>query len=89
MSKKEYTEEEIFSTKLQIANMSHVELCEIWRFAPKGHFYFDDKLPFAEFFKDRLFDHFDGVTPALRKYLDIISERKKNEVIEELETKTT
>ena len=53
----------------KIRAMSHFEMCQLWRFAPSGHPYFDSSQPFAEVFKERLFTHFGGFTPAISKAL--------------------
>lgn len=53
----------------RIKQMSHFEMCGLWRSAPVGHPYFDDSLPFSEVFVDRLFNHFGGFTPAISKAL--------------------
>lgn len=53
----------------RINNMTHHEMCELWRFAPHGHEYFDMNKPFAEIFANRLFTHFGGFTPEISKAL--------------------
>jgi hypothetical protein len=53
----------------RINEMSHFDMCSLWRFAPAGHPYFDSMLPFAEVFKARLFGHFGGFTPQISKAL--------------------
>lgn len=62
-----YTEEEIIRFKAEIDDMSHEDMCRLWRFAPAGHFYFDSTLPFVEYYKERLFKHFGGFTPKISK----------------------
>lgn len=52
-----------------INEMSHRDMCSLWRFAPSGHPYFDKTLPYAEVFKARLFDHFGGFSPEISKAL--------------------
>ena len=54
----------------KINTMSHKEMCMMWRFAPAGHPYFQDNLPYFEVFKKRLFDHFEGFTPGISKEID-------------------
>lgn len=49
--------------------MSHFEMCKMWRFAPSGHPYFDCTQPYSAVFKERLFGHFGGFTPAISKAL--------------------
>ena len=53
----------------RINQMTHHEMCQLWRFAEAGHPYFDRRLPFYEVFQARLFDHFGGFTPAISKAL--------------------
>jgi hypothetical protein len=53
--------------KTKIDAMSHYEMCEMWRFA-------DDKEPLLQlqtgaYFRDKLFKHFGGFTPAISKSL--------------------
>ena len=52
-----------------INQMSHHEMCRLWRFAPGGHPYFDSTKPCSEVFKRRLFEHFGGFNPAISKSL--------------------
>jgi len=67
MYKTEYTEEEIIEIKLQIDKMSHYEMCRLWRNAPYGHPFFDGRLPFAEYYEDRLFNQLGGFTSEISK----------------------
>ena len=53
----------------EINQLSHYEMCDIWRFARVGHPYFDSTLPYAKVFKERLFNHFGGFTPQISKAL--------------------
>ena len=53
----------------RINEMSHYDMCSMWRFAPAGHPYFDCTLPYAEVFKARLFVHFGGFSPEISKAL--------------------
>ena len=53
----------------KINQMSHYDMCYLWRFAPPGHPYFDSSLPYVDVFKDRLFHHFKGFTPEISKSL--------------------
>ena len=50
-----------------INNMSHFEMCSLWRSAPAGHPYFDTLQPFAKAFQARLFGHFGGFNPEISK----------------------
>jgi hypothetical protein len=54
----------------QINGLDHLELCRIWRQALPGHPWFDVRLPYFEAFRDRLFGHFGGFTPAISKRLE-------------------
>jgi len=53
----------------KINQMGHFEMCSLWRFAPSGHPYFDDRLPYFRIFANRLFKHFGGFTPEISKAL--------------------
>ena len=53
----------------QINQLSHFEMCRLWRNAPSGHIYFDKVLPYFEIFNKRLFKHFGGFTPEISKKL--------------------
>lgn len=68
---KTYTEEEIQSALQRIETMDHYSMCEMWRFSPTGeeNIYFRSDLPTGEAFKNRLFHHFGGFTPAISKSL--------------------
>ena len=61
------TKEEITIEKIN--QMGHYEMCSLWRFASPGHPYFDKTLPYAEVFKNRLFNYFGGFTPEISKSL--------------------
>jgi len=61
--------EEQLSIIDQINNMSHFEMCRLWRFAPPGHEYFDKTKHYYAVFRDRLFEHFGGFTPEISKSL--------------------
>lgn len=52
----------------KINQMSHYDMCSLWRFAVSGHPYFDSTLPYYEVFKKRL-DGFGGFTPEISKQL--------------------
>lgn len=68
MNKAELTPEQI-ETIAKINQMSHYDMCSLWRFAPAGHPYFDCTLPYSEVYKARLFGHFGGFTPEISKSL--------------------
>ncbi len=62
------TIEEIEIEKKKIDELSHRDMCYMWRFgtAPaKWRLRNDDGL--AEYFTDRLFKHFGGFTPEISK----------------------
>ena len=50
----------------KINNMSHTDMAKLWRFAPVGHPYFDDRLPYHKIFFDR-FNELGGFTPKISK----------------------
>ena len=51
----------------KIKAMSHTEMCRLWRFAPSGHPYFDETLPYFKVFSHRLFTELGGFTPEISK----------------------
>lgn len=51
-----------------ISRMSRFEMCELWRFAPAGHPYFDRTLPLFEVF-DARFRALGGFSPEISKAL--------------------
>jgi hypothetical protein len=53
----------------EIQNMSHFEMCKLWRFAESGHEYFDSSKPYSAIFMKRLFDDLGGFTPEISKEL--------------------
>lgn len=53
-----------------INNMEHEQMCELWRFAPSGHPYFDSSKPYYKIFRQRLFKHFGGFNPVISKKLE-------------------
>jgi len=52
-----------------INEMSHFEMCRIWRFEKSGSIYWDSTLPYFKVFEERLFNHFGGFTPGISKAL--------------------
>lgn len=60
------TKEEKEEIKI-INQMSHYDMCNLWRNAPTGHRYFDNTKPYVEVFKKRLFNHFGGFTSEISK----------------------
>ena len=54
------------STIDRINSMPHEEMCRLWRFAPTGHPYFDNSLPYYAVFKKR-YDEFGRMTPEISK----------------------
>jgi len=55
----------------KINQMSHYDMCDLWRNAPAGHPYFNADLPYFEVFENRLYKHFGGFTPEISKKLNI------------------
>ena len=53
-----------------IDGMSHADMARVWRFAPSGHPYFDETLPFYERFKKR-FDDLGGMTTEISKLIGL------------------
>ena len=51
----------------KINQMSHYDMCSLWRSAPAGHLYFDNREPYYEVFRKRLFEHFGGFTSEISK----------------------
>lgn len=50
----------------KINNMSRVEMCRLWRFAPVGHPYFNVSKPYNKVFKER-FEKLGGFSPEISK----------------------
>ena len=70
---KEYTQEQIDEALILIEQMSQMEMCRIWRFAPEGSaIYLRSDLPTGDTFKDRLFNHFGGFSPEISKQLGFL-----------------
>ena len=55
--------------KAEIDQMTHEEMCRLWRYAAPGHPYFDSTNPISQYYKDRLFNYFGGFTPRISKSL--------------------
>ena len=53
--------------KAEIDNLTHEELCRMWRFGSGDPAYFDKRSPISQYFSDRLFKHFGGFTPEISK----------------------
>jgi len=62
----EEIEKEIENEIEKINKMSRIEMASLWRFAPIGHKYFNENLPFHEIFKKR-FDELGGFSPGISK----------------------
>jgi hypothetical protein len=66
----DYSEEQITKALESIKTMDHYTMCKYWRFAPEGtEIYFRSDISTGKEFKDRLFKHFGGFTPAISKQL--------------------
>lgn len=50
----------------EINAMSHEAMCRLWRFAPPGHPWFRNDLPFFQVFNERL-QSLGGFTPEISK----------------------
>lgn len=70
-----YTQQQIDDTAETIKKMEHYEMCHIWRFGKSGLIYFrtdliaSEGISLGELFRNRLYDHFGGFTPAISKSL--------------------
>ncbi len=53
--------------KAEIDQLTHYDMCYMWRFHKGNPVYFDSRNPAAEYFKQRLFNHFGGFTPEISK----------------------
>lgn len=51
----------------KIKKMSQVEMARLWKYAPSGHPYFDQRYPLWKVFNE----HFKGFTPAISKAIDV------------------
>ncbi len=65
---KTYTPEETQREIDFIRQMSRFDMCALWRTAPTGHPYFDDRLPFFDVF-NRRFKELGGFSPEISKAL--------------------
>ena len=65
MDLEEFKEQEI---KKEIDRLSQYEMCELTRFAPVGHKYFDSSKPYYKYFKERL-EKLGGFTTEISKLL--------------------
>jgi hypothetical protein len=74
----ELTEEQKDTIEI-INNMSHYNMCDLWRNAPSGHPFLDKTQPFFEVFEKRLFEHFGGFTSPISKAIGWDSKEKKEE----------
>lgn len=68
--KVEMTEQEIQDATEEINNMSRLDMCRLWRFAPAGHRFFNTTLPLHEIFKKR-FDELGGFSPEISKQIGL------------------
>ena len=56
--------------KIEIDQLTHVEMCNMWRFGSRqSPCYFDNTNPISKYFSDRLFVHFGGFTPEISKQI--------------------
>ena len=50
----------------KIESMTQIEMAALWRHAPSGHKYFDDRQPYFKIF-DKRFKKLGGFTPEVSK----------------------
>lgn len=62
--------ESIEAEKAKIDKMDRHAMCQLWRFAPAGHPYFDRTKPFWEHFEKR-FTALGGFSPAISKAIGL------------------
>jgi len=55
--------------KTEIDQLSHFQMCYMWRFHKGNPVYFDSRNPISQYFRDRLFKHFGGFTPEISKQI--------------------
>lgn len=54
--------------KKEIDEMTQIQACRLWRFAPSGHPYFVSDTEVYTYFKKR-FDELGGMTPEISKLI--------------------
>ena len=59
---------DIQAEKDKIDNMSHEEICRLYRFALSGHPYFVSNTPLCDYFFER-FNSLGGITPEISKHI--------------------
>jgi hypothetical protein len=55
--------------KAEIDQMTHYQICYIWRLGTGNPAYFDNSNPISTYFSNRLFKHFGGFTPQISKQI--------------------
>lgn len=55
--------------KAEIDQLSHVEMCRMYRFDKGNKAFFDNTNPASKYFNARLFKHFGGFTPEISKQI--------------------
>ncbi len=63
----EESNEGLLEWQIQIDNMTHYELCKLWRFGKSDNELFQGEK--GEYLRDRLFNHFGGFNPEISKSL--------------------
>ncbi len=53
--------------KTQIDELSHEDMCRMWRFGNIPAQWRDSTNPASKYFQERLFQHFGGFTPEISK----------------------
>lgn len=66
MDAKEKTYDEL---KAEIDQLSHFQMCYMWRTGKANPAYFNKANPISEYFTSRLYNHFGGFTPEISKQI--------------------
>lgn len=66
MNAKDMTPDQIAAEKAKIDALTQEKACELWRFAPAGHIWFQSDGPLFSYFEAR-FKELGGWTPAISK----------------------
>ena len=60
-------ESDYLRLKQQVDELTHEEMCRMWRFNEGSRVYFDSTNKISDYFRKRLFEHFHGFTPEISK----------------------
>lgn len=55
--------------KAEIDQLSHIDMCRMYRFGQGNKEFFDNTNPISKYFNERLFKHFGGFTPEISKQI--------------------